>query len=113
MIGAGFGGLAAAIRLQAAGIGTTLLEARDVPGGRATVYREGGFVFDAGPTVLTAPSCLEELFDLSGKPLADAVELLPVEPFYRIQWEDGQRQRENYRREHDGDPHATDLDRHP
>ncbi len=86
VIGSGFGGLAAAIRLQAAGIDTTIFEARDQPGGRAYVYREGGFTFDAGPTVITAPHCLEELWTLAGRQMADDVELLPVKPFYRLHW---------------------------
>src|SRR5215510_12445704 len=89
VIGAGFGGLAVAIRLQAAGVRTTLFEARDQPGGRAYVYREGGFTFDGGPTVITAPNCLEEIFDAAGRKLSDYVELLPVQPFYRLLWEDG------------------------
>lgn len=91
VIGAGMGGLAAAIRLRAAGIRTTLFEARDRPGGRGTQFRDHGFVFDAGPTVITAPECLEELFALTGRRLADAVELLPVQPFYRLAWHDGDR----------------------
>ena len=91
VIGAGFGGLALAIRLQSAGIRTTLLEARDRPGGRAYVYEQDGFTFDAGPTVITDPSCIEGLFALSGRKLSDYVELLPVEPFYRLEWEDGVR----------------------
>lgn len=89
VIGSGFGGLAAAIRLQAAGVDTVIFEARDKPGGRAYVYEEQGFVFDAGPTVITAPGCLEELFELAGKKLSDYVELLPVHPLYRLCWEDG------------------------
>ncbi|MFL6587475.1 MAG: phytoene desaturase [Luteimonas sp.] len=89
VIGAGFGGLALAIRLQAGGIDTTVLEKRDKPGGRAYVYADAGFVFDAGPTVITDPSALEELFALAGKRMADYVELLPVNPFYRLCWEDG------------------------
>ena len=91
VIGAGFGGLALAIRLQAAGIQTTLLEKRDKPGGRAYVYEDQGFVFDAGPTVITDPSALEELFALSGSRLSDYVDLMPVTPFYRLCWEDGTR----------------------
>ncbi len=91
VIGSGFGGLAAAIRLQAAGCDTVLFEARDQPGGRAYVYRDAGFTFDAGPTVITAPHCIEELFALSGRRLEDYVELLPVTPFYRLLWEDGDR----------------------
>lgn len=90
VIGSGFGGLALAIRLQSAGIQTTLIEARDKPGGRAYVYEVDGFKFDAGPTVVTDPSCLEELFELTGRNIADYVELMPVTPFYRLMWEDGQ-----------------------
>ncbi|MFC3459341.1 MULTISPECIES: phytoene desaturase [Massilia] len=89
VVGAGFGGLALAIRLQASGMQTTLLEKRDKPGGRAYVYEDQGFVFDAGPTVITDPSCIEELFDLAGKRIEDYVEMLPVAPFYRLCWEDG------------------------
>jgi phytoene desaturase len=89
VIGAGFGGLALAIRLQAAGVQTTLLEKRDKPGGRAYVYEDQGFVFDAGPTVITDPSAIEELFTVAGKRMADYVEMLPVAPFYRLCWEDG------------------------
>jgi phytoene desaturase len=90
VIGSGFGGLALAIRLQASGIPTTLLEQRDKPGGRAYVYQDAGFTFDAGPTVITAPGCLEELYALAGERMADHVDLLPVMPFYRLFWEDGQ-----------------------
>ena len=89
VIGSGFGGLALAIRLQAAGLQTTLLEQRDRPGGRAYVYHDQGFTFDAGPTVITAPGCLEELYALAGERMADHVDLLPVMPFYRLFWEDG------------------------
>lgn len=89
VIGSGFGGLASAIRLQAAGVQVTLFEARDKPGGRAYVYEEGGHIFDGGPTVITAPQCLEELFTVAGRTLADYVTLLPVHPFYRLQWDDG------------------------
>ena len=91
VIGSGFGGLAAAIRLQAGGIRTTVFEARDKPGGRAYVYEDQGFVFDAGPTVITAPHVFEELFAAAGRELKDYVELLPVQPFYRLLWEDGVR----------------------
>lgn len=89
VVGSGFGGLAAAIRLQAAGIRTVLFEARDKPGGRAYVYEQDGFTFDAGPTVITAPSCIEEVFDAAGRRMEDYVELLPVAPFYRLVWDDG------------------------
>lgn len=89
VIGAGFGGLALAIRLQRAGVRTTLVEKRDKPGGRAYVWNDRGFVFDAGPTVITDPACLEELFEGAGSKLSDYVDLLPVDPFYRLCWEDG------------------------
>jgi phytoene desaturase len=89
VVGSGFGGLALAIRLQAAGIATTVVEKRDKPGGRAYVYEDEGFIFDAGPTVITDPSALEELFELAGRKLADYVELLQVSPFYQLCWEDG------------------------
>jgi len=89
VIGAGFGGLALAIRLQASGIPTRLLEQRDKPGGRAYVYQDQGFTFDAGPTVITDPSAIEELFTLAGKKLSDYVELIPVKPFYRLCWASG------------------------
>jgi phytoene desaturase len=89
VIGSGFGGLAVAIRLQAAGFATTIFEARDQPGGRAYVYRDSGFTFDGGPTVITAPPCLEELFAVAGRDLGNRVEMIPVEPFYRLRWSDG------------------------
>lgn len=89
VIGSGFGGLAAAIRLQASGIKTKIFESRDLPGGRAYVYRDNGFVFDAGPTVITAPLCIEELFTLCGKKMESYVEMIPINPFYRLFWEDG------------------------
>jgi phytoene desaturase len=89
VIGSGFGGLACAIRLQANGVQTTLFEARDKPGGRAYVYEDQGYVFDAGPTVITAPECLEELFTLAGRKMSDYVELMPVNPLYSLRWEDG------------------------
>jgi len=89
VIGAGFGGLALAIRLQSAGVTTMLIEARDRPGGRAYAWERDGFVFDAGPTVITDPACLQELWALSGRDMADDVTLMPVSPFYRLNWQDG------------------------
>jgi phytoene desaturase len=89
VIGAGFGGMALAIRLQSAGIATTVVEARDKPGGRAYYWQKDGFTFDAGPTVVTDPDCLRELWDLTGHDMAQDVELLPVMPFYRLNWPDG------------------------
>jgi phytoene desaturase len=89
VIGAGFGGLALAIRLQSAGVDTTIVEARDKPGGRAYYWEREGFVFDAGPTVITDPACLQELWRLSGHDIAEDVDLVPVTPFYRLSWPDG------------------------
>lgn len=89
VIGSGFGGLAAAVRLGARGYRVVVLEQRDGPGGRAYVYRDDGFVFDGGPTVITAPFLFEELWALCGRRLSDDVELLPVSPFYRIRFPDG------------------------
>jgi phytoene desaturase len=89
VIGAGIGGLALAIRLQSAGVATTILEARDRPGGRAYVWEKDGFTFDAGPTVITDPACLAELWELSGHAIGSDVDLIPVTPFYRLNWPDG------------------------
>ena len=89
VIGSGFGGLALAIRLQAAGIQTTIIEARDKPGGRAYYWERDGFIFDGGPTVITDPPCLTQLWALTGHDMAQDVELIPVMPFYRLNWSDG------------------------
>jgi phytoene desaturase len=89
VIGSGFGGLAAAIRLGAKGYRVRVLEKLDAPGGRAYVHRRGGYVFDAGPTIITAPFLLEELWALCGKSLAQDVTLKLLTPFYRIRFDDG------------------------
>jgi phytoene desaturase len=89
VIGSGFGGLATAVRLQARGYQVRLLEARDQLGGRAYVYRQDGFTFDGGPTVITAPFLLEEIFSSAGRKMSDYVTLVPVDPFYRIEFHDG------------------------
>lgn len=89
MIGSGFGGIAAAIRLQARGYDTTILEMRDKPGGRAYVFEHNGFTYDAGPTIITAPFLIDELFKLAGKRTEDYVKIVPVTPFYRIIFPDG------------------------
>ncbi len=89
VIGAGFGGLAAAVRLGARGYRVSVLERLDEPGGRASVFRQDGFTFDAGPTIVTAPHLFEELWALCGRRLADDVELRPIDPFYRIRFDDG------------------------
>ena len=89
MIGSGFGGLAAAVRLGAKGYRVTVLEKLDAPGGRAYVHRRGGHVFDAGPTIVTAPFLFEELWTLCGKRFSDDITLKPLDPFYRIRFDDG------------------------
>ena len=91
VIGAGFGGLALAIRLQSAGVQTTIVEARDKPGGRAYHWHRDGHMFDAGPTVITDPDCLRRLWGLTGHDMAADVELVPVTPFYALDWPDGTR----------------------
>lgn len=129
VIGAGFGGLSLAIRLQSMGFDTTVLEKLDAPGGRAYVLKRDGFVFDMGPTVITVPHFIEELFALerdddqlakpdfpeeilgedkriktgiSGGPrTSDYCEIVPILPFYRIFFDDG-----TYF-DYDGDPDNT------
>ena len=89
VIGSGFGGLAAAIRLGARGYRVTVLEHLAEAGGRASVFRQDGFTFDAGPTIITAPFLMEELWALAGRNLADDITLHAVSPFYRIHFNDG------------------------
>jgi len=89
VIGAGFGGLAAAIRLRALGHSVTIVEKRDKPGGRAYVFEQDGFTFDAGPTILTAPWLIDDLFSLCGRKAADYVQLVPLDPYYNVRFEDG------------------------
>jgi len=89
VIGSGFGGLAAAVRLGARGYDVTVLERHDQPGGRGRVLRDQGHVFDMGPTVVTAPFLFEELWALAGRTLADDVDMRPVTPFYRVRFDDG------------------------
>lgn len=93
VVGAGFGGLASAIRLAARGVHTTVVDRLDMPGGRAVEFVRNvagrTFRYDAGPTVLTAPVLFEELFALLGEKLEDHVELMPVKPWYQMQFSDG------------------------
>ena len=84
VIGSGFGGLAAALRLRALGHEVTLLERQPDHGGRARVFQRDGFSYDAGPTVLTAPFLFDELFALFGETRTDHIEFLPVDPWYRM-----------------------------
>ncbi|MBA4121925.1 MAG: phytoene desaturase [Acidobacteria bacterium] len=89
VIGSGFGGLSAACRLQAQGHQVTILEKRDKLGGRAYVYEQDGFKFDGGPTIITAPWLIEEIFELAGKKTSDYVKLVKIDPFYNIRFDDG------------------------
>ncbi len=89
VIGSGFGGLAAAVRMCAKGWRVQVLEKLNAPGGRARVMRVDGYTFDAGPTIITVPFLLEELWSLAGRKLADDVELRSLDPFYRIRFDDG------------------------
>jgi len=89
VIGSGFGGLAAAIRLGARGYRVTVVEKLDAPGGRAYVYRQDGYTFDAGPTIITAPYLFEDLWKLCGKRLADDVTFQALDPFYDVRFDDG------------------------
>ncbi len=89
VIGSGFGGLASAIRLQARGYDVDLFEARDQLGGRAYVYRQDGFAFDGGPTVITAPFLIDEVFEAARRRTRDYVRFVPVDPFYRIEFAGG------------------------
>lgn len=89
VIGSGFGGLAAAIRLSCKGYQVQVLEKLDAPGGRASVHKQDGFTFDAGPTIITAPYLLEELWTLCGRQFSHDITLKEMEPFYRIRFDDG------------------------
>lgn len=89
VIGSGFGGLAAAVRLGARGYRVSVIEQLEQAGGRASVFKQDGFTFDAGPTIITAPFLFEELWALCGKRFADEIDLRSLDPFYRIAFDDG------------------------
>ncbi|MDB4327128.1 phytoene desaturase family protein [bacterium] len=89
VIGAGFGGIASALRLRAKGYEVVIIDQREKLGGRAQQFNKEGFIFDAGPTVVTAPFLFEELFSLFNKQMKDYIELVPVEPWYRFVYPDG------------------------
>ena len=90
VIGSGFGGLAAAVRLGARGYRVTVLERLEQAGGRASVFRQDGFTFDAGPTIITLPFLFEELWEMAGRRFKDDIDLRPLNPFYRILFDDGE-----------------------
>jgi phytoene desaturase len=89
VIGAGFGGMAAALRLRRRGYDVTLLDKQNQLGGRASVYHRNGYTFDAGPTVVTAHFLFDELFALFAKKREDYITFVPLYPWYRIQFADG------------------------
>ena len=89
VIGSGFGGIAAALRLKAKGHSVTLVEKQKDLGGRARVFKKNGFTFDGGPTVITAPYLINELFELFGKNPKNYIELVPLNTWYRFVFEDG------------------------
>ena len=90
VIGSGFGGLAASLRLKAKGYSVTLIEKHPDLGGRARVFKKGDFTYDGGPTVITAPYLFKELFDLFNKKISDYVEIVPLSLWYRFVFSDGQ-----------------------
>ena len=89
VIGSGFGGLAASLRLKAKGYEVTLVEKHPDLGGRARVFKKGNFIYDGGPTVITAPYLFEELFSLFNKKISDYVEIVPLDLWYRFVFSDG------------------------
>lgn len=100
IIGSGFGGLYAACRLQMQGHQVTVIDKRDKPGGRAYVYEQDGFKFDGGPTIITAPWLIHELFERAGRRSENYVKIVPVDPFYNIRFEDGSVFRYDGNRDH-------------
>ncbi|MFN0156719.1 MAG: phytoene desaturase family protein [Bacteroidota bacterium] len=88
IVGAGFGGLAEAIRLQARGFQVTIFEKREKVGGRAYQFEKNGYRFDMGPSLITAPSIIERVFEAAGKRMSDYVDIVPLDPFYRIYFHD-------------------------
>jgi phytoene desaturase len=89
VVGAGLGGLSAALRLAGAGREVTVLEREAVPGGRAGRLEIDGYGFDTGPTVLTMPDLIADAFDAVGERLEDWLDLEPVDPLYRAFYPDG------------------------
>ena len=88
IIGSGFGGLAEAIRLQSRGFQVTIYEKRAKVGGRAYQMIKGGYTFDMGPSLVTAPFIIDRVFEAAGKRREDYVDLVPLDPFYRVYFHD-------------------------
>ncbi len=89
VVGSGFGGLSAAIRLQAQGHQVTIVEKLDKAGGRAYVFEREGFKFDAGPTIITAPWMIDDIFAAAGKRTDEYVQIVPIDPYYNVRFDDG------------------------
>ncbi|MCC6395646.1 MAG: NAD(P)-binding protein, partial [Bacteroidetes bacterium] len=89
IIGSGFGGLAEGVRLQARGFKVTIFEKREYVGGRAYQLVKNGYTFDMGPSLVTAPFILEDVFKAAGKSMKDYLSLVPLDPYYRIYYHDG------------------------
>ena len=89
VVGSGFGGLASALRLKSKGYDVSIFEKHPDLGGRARVFKRGNFIFDAGPTVITAPHLLGELFELFGKDIKKYVRITPLKLWYRFLFSDG------------------------
>ena len=86
VVGSGFGGLATAMRMLAAGLDVTVVERLPEPGGRASQLRDQGYTWDLGPSLVTMPWCFDELFALLDRDFRREVELIGLDPFYRIDW---------------------------
>jgi phytoene desaturase len=89
VIGSGFGGIAAALRMRAKGYEVDLHEKLDQIGGRARQFNQNGFIHDAGPTVITAPYLFRELFEIFGEEIDDFINFIPLDPWYRFRFHDG------------------------
>lgn len=90
VIGSGFGGLGIAIRLQAKGFSVTLMEKNERIGGHAYQLKKDGYTFDMGPSLITAPEIIGNVFQAAGRKMEDYLDLIPLDPFYRIYFHDGQ-----------------------
>ena len=88
VIGSGFGGIAAALRLKAKGHDVTIVEKQNDLGGRARVFKKEGYTFDAGPTVITAPHLIYELFELFNKNYQDYIKIIPLKIWYQFIFDD-------------------------
>jgi phytoene desaturase len=93
VVGAGIGGLAAAVRLAHAGYAVTLVERHSIPGGRAGIWKSDGFTFDTGPSMVMMRECWDDLFQAVGRRLEDYLTLVQCDPCYRLHFADGSRSR--------------------